>query len=123
PNSGPLAVPPTNTVWRAGNAFGGGYINYVQFHPTDPNRVLLVTDVGGIHLSTDGGTTWLPRGRAVSDHVASVAWNPARPNVAYALAGEATPGSGGAMVSTGGGASSTMAATVPTGHSNATPRP
>ena len=121
PNSGPLAVPPTNTDWRAGNAFGGGYTNYVQFHPTDPNRVLLVTDVGGIHLSTDGGTTWLPRGRPVSDHVASVAWNPARPNVAYALAGVGTAGSGGVMVSTDGGVSWAMASTVPTGHSNVTP--
>ena len=66
-------MPNTDTDWRAGNAFGGGYINDVRFHPTDPNRVLLVTDIGGMHLSTDGGTTWLPRGRAVSDHVAGVA--------------------------------------------------
>jgi hypothetical protein len=120
-NSGPLAVPPSDTDWRAGNAFGGGYSNDVRFHPTDPNRVLLVTDVGGIHLSTDGGTTWVPRGRGVSDHVASVAWNPARANVAYGLAGTGTAGSGGVMVSTDGGVTWTMASTVPTGHSNVTP--
>ncbi|MGH9012174.1 MAG: WD40/YVTN/BNR-like repeat-containing protein, partial [Acidimicrobiia bacterium] len=116
-----MAVPPTNTDWRAGNAFGGGYSNYVRFHPTDPNRVLLATDVGGIHLSTDGGTTWLPRGRRVNDHVASVAWNPARPNVAYALAGEGSAGTGGVMVSTDGGVSWSMASTTPTGHSQPTP--
>ncbi|HEV7536983.1 MAG TPA: hypothetical protein VGP90_15180, partial [Acidimicrobiia bacterium] len=93
----------------------------VRFHPTDPERALLVTDVGGIHLSTDGGTTWVPRSRNVSDDVAAVAWSPSRPNVAYALAGSGTPGTGGVMVSTDGGVSWQMASTVPTGFANVTP--
>ena len=120
-NSGPLAQIPTGTNWRAGSAFGGGYMNFVEFHPTDPQRVLLVTDIGGILLSTDGGTTWTPRGRQVSDQVAGAAWNPARTNVAYALAGSGTSGSGGVMVSTDGGVTWTMSSTVPTGFSNNTP--
>ena len=121
PDPGPLPLPPADTDWRAGDAYGGGYNNFVRFHPTDADRVLLVTDVGGIHLSTDGGTTWLPRSRSLSDKVAGVAWNPGRPNVAYALAGTGTPGSGGVMVSTDGGVNWTMASTTPTGNSNNTP--
>ena len=118
---GPLPLPPTDTEWRAGNAFAGGYSNYIRFHPTDPNRVLLVTDVGGIHLSTDGGTTWLPRSRAVSDLVSSVVWSPTRPNVAYALTGAGTVGTGGVMMSSDGGVSWTMVSTTPTGFANNTP--
>jgi hypothetical protein len=121
PDPGPLPLPPANTAWRAGTAFGGGYTNDVRYHPTDPNRVLLATDIAGVHLSTDGGTTWLPRGRNVADHIASVAWHPTRPTLAYALAGEGIAGSGGVMVSTDAGVSWTMASTVPTGHSQPPP--
>ncbi|HVW31415.1 MAG TPA: hypothetical protein VHL53_02645, partial [Acidimicrobiia bacterium] len=120
-DSGPLARIPSATDWRAGSAFGGGYMNFVKFHPTDPQRVLLVTDIGGLELSTDGGTTWTPRSRNVSDMVAGVAWNPARANVAYALAGSGSAGTGGVMVSTDGGVTWTMSSTVPTGFSNNTP--
>ena len=116
-----MPEPLTDTDWRAGNAFGGGYSNYIRFHPTDPNRVLLVTDVGGIHLSTDGGTTWLPRSRAVSDLVSSVVWSPSRPNVAYALTGAGDVGTGGVMMSSDGGVSWTMVSTTPTGFANNTP--
>jgi hypothetical protein len=112
-----LPLPPTDDAWRAGDAFGGGYTNDVRFHPTDPNRVLLATDIAGVHLSVDGGTTWLPRGRGAADHIASVAWHPTRPTLAYALAGEGSPGTGGVMVSTDAGVSWTMASTTPTGHS------
>ncbi len=80
-----------------------------------------MTDVGGIHLSTDGGRTWLPRSRSLNDMVAGLAWNPSRPNVAYALAGSGYSGSGGVLVSTDGGVSWTMASKTPTGSSNNPP--
>ena len=108
-------------AWRAGNLFGGGYNDVVRFHPTDANRVLLATDVGGIHLSTDGGSTWGTRGRYVNDYVASLLWHPTLPNVAYGLAGKGRPGSGGLMVSTDSGATWRLDSSVPTGHSNNTP--
>ncbi len=117
----PPPPPPPPPAWRSGNAYGAGYMNFVRFHPTDGNRLLLNTDVGGIHLSTDGGTTWLTRGRNVADYIASVLWHPTRPDVAYALAGKGDPGSGGLMVSEDGGDSWRMDSTTPTGHGNNTP--
>jgi photosystem II stability/assembly factor-like uncharacterized protein len=117
----PLPLPNLEADWRPGNAYGGGYINYVRFHPGDPDRALLVTDIGGMHLSTDGGTTWTPRSRAVSDRVAGVLWHPTRANLAYALAGSGSPGSGGLMMSGDGGVSWTMVSTTPTGFANVTP--
>ena len=108
-------------AWRSGNAYGAGYMNFVRFHPTDGNRVLLNTDIGGIHLSTDGGSTWLTRGRNVADYIASVQWHPTLPDVAYALAGQGDPGTGGVMVSEDGGHSWRMDSTTPTGHGNNTP--
>jgi photosystem II stability/assembly factor-like uncharacterized protein len=117
----PLPVPDTDHTWRAGNAYGGGYINYVRYHPGDPNRALLVTDIGGMHLSTDGGTTWTPRSRPVSDQVAGAVWHPTRANLAYALAGAGSPGTGGLMMSSDGGVSWTMVSTTPTGFANRTP--
>jgi hypothetical protein len=117
----PPPPPPPPPAWRSGNAYGAGYMNFVRFHPTDANRVLLNTDVGGIHLSTDGGSTWLTRGRNVADYIASVAWHPTLGNVAYALAGKGDPGSGGLMVSEDGGDTWRMDSTTPTGHGNNTP--
>lgn len=108
-------------AWRAGNLFGGGYNDVVRYHPTDANRVLLATDVGGIHLSTDGGSTWSTRGRYVDDYVASLLWHPTLPNVAYGLAGKGRPGTGGLLVSTDSGATWRLDSNVPTGHSNNTP--
>ena len=116
-----LPLPNMDADWRAGNAYGGGYINYVRYHPGDPDRALLVTDIGGMHLSTDGGTTWTPRSRTVSDQVAGVLWHPTRANLAYALAGSGSPGSGGLMLSSDGGVSWTMVSTTPTGFANLTP--
>lgn len=117
----PLPIAGTDHTWRAGNAFGGGYINYVRYHPGDPNRAMLVTDVGGMHLSTDGGTSWMPRSRTVSDQVAGMVWHPTRANLAYALAGSGSPGSGGLMMSSDGGVSWRMVSTTPTGFANLTP--
>ncbi|HEY3239316.1 MAG TPA: DNRLRE domain-containing protein [Acidimicrobiia bacterium] len=117
----PEPPPPPPPAWRSGNAYGAGYMNFVRFHPSDPNRLLLNTDIGGLHLSTNGGTTWLTRGRNIADYVASVVWHPTLPNVAYALAGKGDPGSGGVMVSEDGGVSWRMDSTTPTGNSNNTP--
>ena len=50
----PLPLPNLEADWRAGNAYGGGYINDGRFHPGDPDRALLVTDIaagGGIVVS------------------------------------------------------------------------
>lgn len=119
--SPPLPQPNLDHTWRAGNAYGGGYINYVRYHPGDPSRAMLVTDVGGMHLSTDGGTTWTPRSRQVSDQVAGVLWHPTRANLIYALAGSGSPGSGGVMMSSDGGVTWAMVSTTPTGFANLTP--
>jgi len=116
-----LAPVTAGAAWRAGNLFGGGYVDVVRYHPTDANRVLLSTDVGGIHLSTDGGSTWNSRGRYVHDYVASIVWHPTLSNVAYGLAGRGRPGSGGLLISTDSGMTWRMDSTTPTGHSNNTP--
>jgi hypothetical protein len=70
---------------------GGGMSNLVRYDPANGNYVLMGDDIGGIHYSSDGGNTWQTRARAAcprSDHVASIVWNPALSNVAYALVGD-----------------------------------
>jgi hypothetical protein len=70
---------------------GGGMSNLVRYDPANGKYVLMGDDIGGIHYSSDGGNTWQTRARAacpLSDQVASIVWNPALSNVAYALVGD-----------------------------------
>ena len=53
--------------------------------------------------------------------MAGVVWHPTRANLAYALAGAGSPGTGGVMMSSDGGVSWTMVSTTPTGFANLTP--
>ncbi|MCW2921980.1 MAG: hypothetical protein JWL76_1854 [Thermoleophilia bacterium] len=90
--------------WRDGNLHGGGYVVATRFHPTDSRHVLLATDVGGLHVSDDGGKTWHLRGTShlasKGKRIADVEWHPTMPNVAYALVGDGPASSGAVLVST-----------------------
>jgi hypothetical protein len=109
--------------WRPVPLYGGGYSNLVRYNPFDAQRVLMATDVGGIHVSSDGGLTWQTRARAAcaqADRVASIVWHPTLRNVAYALVGDGTAGSGCLLYSSDYGSSWTVASRTPAGEGNNT---
>ena len=87
----PLSTWAATPYWSPVPLAGGGTSNLVRYDPANGNYVLMGDDIGGIQYSSDGGNTWQTRARAVcphSDYVASIAWNPALSNVAYALVGD-----------------------------------
>jgi len=109
--------------WRTVPLYGGGYTNLVRYNPFDAARVLMATDVGGIHTSSDGGVSWQTRARSACPHanrVAAIAWHPALANVAYALVGDGAAGSGCLLSSSDYGATWTVASTTPAGEGNNT---
>jgi len=52
---GPFNLPVNGT----GQPNGLGRINYIAFHPTDPNKIYVGAPQGGFWISEDGGTTWV----------------------------------------------------------------
>ena len=87
----PLSTWAATPYWSPVPLAGGGMSNLVRYDPANGNYVLMGDDIGGIQYSSDGGNTWQTRARAAcpqSDHVASIVWNPALSNVAYALVGD-----------------------------------
>lgn len=54
------ATPPHRVygVWHSSEIGGGGYLQQVHFCLTDPNRLYMTSDVGGLFRSDDRGATW-----------------------------------------------------------------
>ena len=48
-------------TWKNLGPGGGGTMISMAIHPTNPNIILMGSDVGGIYLSEDGGVTWTLR--------------------------------------------------------------
>lgn len=44
--------------WTSSKIGGGGYLQHIVFCPSDPNRIYLSSDVGGMFRSDDKGRTW-----------------------------------------------------------------
>ncbi|HEU5182448.1 MAG TPA: hypothetical protein VFW45_16805 [Candidatus Polarisedimenticolia bacterium] len=53
--------------WKTRGRGGGGNMFSVAVSPTNPDIVLMGSDVGGIFRSTDGGLTWKMRNNALTD--------------------------------------------------------
>ncbi len=63
----------------------GAKVTAVVYHPTDPNIVYAGTWGNGIYKSTNGGVTWAPSSKGLSNLVIqSLAISPSRPNALYA---------------------------------------
>lgn len=45
-------------LWKSSRIGGGGYLQHIVFCPSDPNRIYLTSDVGGMFRSDDKGKSW-----------------------------------------------------------------
>lgn len=53
-------VPDGGSGWKVLPICGGGYVQGVEFCPSDANRLYAYVDVGGPYRSDDGGRHWTP---------------------------------------------------------------
>lgn len=53
-------VPDGGSGWKVLPICGGGYVQGVEFCPSDANRLYAYVDVGGPYRSDDGGRHWAP---------------------------------------------------------------
>jgi photosystem II stability/assembly factor-like uncharacterized protein len=94
--------------WQSAPIRGGGYLQQVVFAPSDPNRLYLSSDVGGLFGSWDGGKTWrmlhggLPAD-AASYSIRGLAVHPKDANRILIGAGSPWGRSSGVWLSTNGG--------------------
>jgi photosystem II stability/assembly factor-like uncharacterized protein len=83
-----LTVPYT-TYYGPANSALTGRVSGIAFHPTDPKTIYIATPIGGIHKTTDGGTTWAAIGDSFPiPFTSSVAVDPNNPNIIYAGLGD-----------------------------------
>jgi len=81
----------TTGVWRTTNG-GISWTNRlaehaydVDFHPTDPNRVLCGVHDDGVYFSNDAGLTWT-RSTSITAHRTEIAFARSNPSIVYATA-------------------------------------
>lgn len=106
------AFAPLSASWvEEGPSNIGARITDLAMHPTDPDIIYAAHASGGVHRSTDGGTTWTP----ITDDlpvltIGAIALDPQHPDTIYVGTGEANAHSFswfgmGMFKSTDGGAS------------------
>ncbi len=67
----------------------GGRTRAILIHPTNPSIMLTAGVAGGVWKSTDGGSTWTPKGDLlVNIAINSMIFDPRDPNIVYAGTGE-----------------------------------
>lgn len=60
---------PSRDEWRLPRHENIAQVRDVHVMPTSPDRVVAGVEVGGVHLSTDGGDTWTERAEGVHDDI------------------------------------------------------
>ncbi len=60
---------PSRDEWRLPRHENLAQVRDVHVHPTAPDRVVAGVEVGGVHVSADGGETWTERRQGVDDDV------------------------------------------------------
>ncbi len=81
--------PILDEVTTRDNIRGVGRMNYVAFHPTDPNIVFAGAPAGGLWRSFDGGNNWTSNTDDLPTlGVSSIAFNPQNPDIIYCGTGD-----------------------------------
>jgi photosystem II stability/assembly factor-like uncharacterized protein len=83
--------------WTGGFQVGSDYVTAVAAHPTDPARAIIALSNYGMHLTQDGGASWMPvYTDSTRGSITSVAYAPSSLQTVYAgsrSVGMTTPGS------------------------------
>ena len=99
--------PILDEVTTRDNIRGVGRMNYVAFHPNDPNIVFAGAPAGGLWRSFDGGNNWTSNTDDLPTlGVSSIAFNPQNPDIIYCGTGDRDAGDSpgmGVMKSVDGG--------------------
>jgi photosystem II stability/assembly factor-like uncharacterized protein len=82
-----------------------GRVNTIAVHPTDPRRLTVASETGGLFQSDDGGESWRHLDGMPAWRTVAVAYYPADPQVLVATAGSdfKSPSGAGVWVSRDGG--------------------
>jgi len=84
-----LVGPVTLPVSDIGFYPGMGRVNVVAFNGTDVNTMYVGTPSGGIWKTTDGGSSWTPKGDEFPNMgVSDIVINPTNPNILYLATGD-----------------------------------
>ncbi len=69
---------------------GAGRLNFVRFHPTDPNTIFVGSPSGGLWKSTDGGNNWTTNTDKLNHVIGctDIAIDPNNPNIMYLATGD-----------------------------------
>ncbi|HAI13574.1 MAG TPA: hypothetical protein DCM28_17845, partial [Phycisphaerales bacterium] len=99
---------PSYGQWHSSRFGGGGYVQQVVISPSNPKRVYMYVDVGGVYRSDDAGRSWrmchgsLPANR--SNYSVRGLWvDPEDPDYVIIATGNRWDGRKGIYVSTDGG--------------------
>ncbi len=107
------AAAPAYGAWEslgpgAAGTYGAGRLDWIAFHPTDPNTFMVGSPSGGLWLTHDGGSTWTtPTDGIAVLGAAWAAYDPVHPDTIYLATGDGDHSdtySVGVLKSTDGGA-------------------
>ena len=77
--------------WKQSDLGGGGFITGLVLHPTNANIVYGRCDVGGVFKSEDGGKSWNPINKGMTEYhhhqVRSLAMSPHNPEILFRCSG------------------------------------
>jgi len=82
-------------TWKSLEMHGGGKVTGIIFHPTDPQIVYNRTDVAGLNVSLDGGSSWksltlnVPKDNPHNFTTRNLALDPITPTTMYYSCGNA----------------------------------
>src|SRR5699024_6050914 len=60
---------PSRDSWRLPRHRNEAHIRSINVHPDAPERIIVGIEVGGVHVSEDGGRTWMERRDGLHDDI------------------------------------------------------
>jgi photosystem II stability/assembly factor-like uncharacterized protein len=64
------------------------HVRTIAIHPTDPDRLTVGVELGGVMRSLDGGATWIDRNRQAHSDAHRLLTHPCAPDRVYEVAGQ-----------------------------------